>query len=100
MSKLLIGSIDLNKIEKAKIVTTDKNGQPFQNGAKYINVAVWVNDEADQYGNHASIQQSVSKEEREQGKKATYIGNLKQNQSQSQEGTVQVDLTNSDDLPF
>ena len=87
MSKLLIGSIDLNKIDKTKIITTDKNGNPFENGAKYLNVAVWVNDEVDQYGNTASIQISQSKEERESGVKSIYIGNLKEPQSRSNEPT-------------
>ena len=105
MSKLLIGSIDLTKIDKTKIVTADKNGKPFENGAKYLNVVVWINDEADKYGNNASIQISQSKEERESGVKATYIGNLKEPQSRSNEPTstkstfITDDLI-ADDLPF
>ena len=78
MGKMYNGSIDLNKIDKSKIVTTDKNGKPFENGAKYLNVVLWLNDEPDQYGNNASIQVSQSKEEREQKVKPTYIGNLKE----------------------
>lgn len=100
---MLTGSIDLNKIDKTKIVSTDKNGNPFENGAKYLNVVVWINDEADKYGNNASIQISQSKEEREAGGKAIYIGNLKFSQSRNNEPTsakresvAQV----SDDLPF
>ena len=102
MSKMLTGSIDLNKIDKSKVVTTDKNGQPFSNGAKYLNVVVWLNDEADQYGNNASIQISQSKEEREQKVKATYIGNLKE--YQSQQGNTPAPAQNlgddTGDLPF
>ena len=100
---MLTGSIDLNKIDRSKIVTTDKNGNPFENGAKYLNVVVWINDEADKYGNNASIQISQSKEEREAGGKAIYIGNLKFPQSRDNEPTsankesfAQV----GDDLPF
>ena len=100
MSKLLIGSIDLNKIDKTKIVDRDKNGNPFENNAKYLNVAVWVNDEVDQYGNSASIQISQSKEEREAGVKATYIGNLKEPQSRSNEPTSTKRESVDDDLPF
>jgi hypothetical protein len=77
MSKLLTGSIDLNKIDKTKIVSTDKNGNPFENGAKYLNVVVWLNDEADQYGNNASIQISQSKEERDAGVKGYLHRQLK-----------------------
>ena len=82
MSKMYNGSIDLNKIDKSKIVTTDKDGNAFQNGAKYLNVVVWLNDQPDQYGNDASIQISQSKEERESKEKAIYIGNLKEYKSQ------------------
>jgi hypothetical protein len=100
MSKLLTGSIDLNKIDKTKIVSTDKNGNPFENGAKYLNVVVWLNDEADQYGNNASIQISQSKEERDAGVKATYIGNLKEPQSRNNEPTSARTASIADDLPF
>lgn len=108
MAKMLVGSIDLNKIDKNKIVKTDKNGQPFQNGAKYLNVVVWVNDEIDQYGNIASIQESITKEERESGVKPTYIGNLKNIQGQNTNETSTNAQTNEaevvseedDGLPF
>lgn len=107
MSKMLIGSIDLNKVDKKRIVTKDKNGKPFENGAKYYNVVVWINDEIDQYGNIASIQEGISKEERESGLKATYIGNLKnpqgQNVSEKTNESSDEPINNSnvnDDLPF
>ena len=100
MSKLLTGSIDLNKIDKTKIVSTDKNGNPFENGAKYLNVVVWINDETDKYGNSASIQISQSKEEREAGAKSIYIGNLKEPQSRSNEPTSAKNAQATDDLPF
>jgi hypothetical protein len=100
MSKLLTGSIDLSKIDKTKIVTTDKNGNPFENGAKYLNVVVWINDEADKYGNNASIQISQSKEERDAGAKAIYIGNLKEPQSRNNEPTSARTASVADDLPF
>jgi len=100
MSKLLTGSIDLSKIDKTKIITTDKNGKLFENGAKYLNVVVWINDEADKYGNNASIQISQSKEEREAGGKAIYIGNLKEPQSRNNEPTSTRSAQVADDLPF
>lgn len=100
---MLIGSIDLNKIDKKRIVTKDKNGNAFENGAKYYNVLVWINDEIDQYGNIASIQESISKEERESGLKATYIGNLKnvggQNTNTDEKKSENV-KDEHDDLPF
>ena len=73
MSKMLTGSINLSKIDRSKIVSTNKAGKPFENGAKYLNVVIWINDQADQYGNNASILNSQSKEEREAGGKAIYI---------------------------
>jgi hypothetical protein len=100
MSKLLTGSINLTKIDKTKIVTTDKNGKPFDNEGKYLNIVVWINDEADQYGNNASIQISQSKEEREAGAKAIYIGNLKEPQSRNNEPTSARTASVADDLPF
>lgn len=51
-SKLYLGSIDLNKIDKSQVDVLNKDGEPFKNGAKYLSIAVWVNEEADQYGNH------------------------------------------------
>ena len=103
-SKMLVGSIDLKKIDKTKIVTTDKNGQPFANGAKYYNIVVWVNDEVDQYGHIASIQESLTKEERESGLKGNYIGNLDnipgQNTSENKHKTNENTTEAEDDLPF
>jgi hypothetical protein len=100
MAKLLTGSIDLNKIDKTKIISTDKNGNRFENGAKYLNIAVWINDETDKYGNTASIQISQSKEERESGVKAIYIGNLKEPQSRTNEPTSTRTASVEDTLPF
>lgn len=101
---MLVGSIDLNKIEKQRIVTKDKNGNPFENGAKYYNVVVWVNDEPDQFGNDASIQTSVTKEEREGGQKGSYIGNLKSPTQQAQPTAIPQSQSSTvnepDDLPF
>lgn len=98
---MLIGSIDLTKIDRSKIVSTNKDGKPFENGAKYLNVVVWINDEADQYGNNASIQISQSKEEREAGEKATYIGNLKLPQSRNNEPTsAKRESVDDNQLPF
>ena len=100
MSKLLTGSIDLNKIDKTKIVDRDKDGNLFQNGAKFLNIVVWVNDEPDNYGNTASIQIGQSKEERESGAKSIYIGNLKEPQSRTNESTSARTASVEDTLPF
>lgn len=65
MARLLLGSIELSKIDmQRKFVTED--------GKEKIGIAVWLNDEPDDHGNHASIQQSTK-----QGEKKIYLGNLK-----------------------
>jgi hypothetical protein len=61
---------------------------------KYLNVVLWINGEPDKYGNNASIQVGLSKEEREDRVKPTYIGNLKYNKGKS-EGSK-----SGDDFPF
>lgn len=92
MSKLLTGSIDLSKIDKSKLFTAE-------NGKKYLNVAVWINDEKDKYNNDASIQQSTKKDEPK-----IYIGNLKFFESVSdtaESTTLESNIEDeSDDLPF
>lgn len=95
MSKLFIGSIDLNKIDKSKVVATDKNGNPFSNGAKYLNISVWVNDEPDQFGNSVSIQ-TGGKEDK------IYIGNAKEYKKDGQAQTNQQPSNNEpeSDLPW
>lgn len=77
MAQIIQASIDLNKIDKSKIVTTDKNGKPFANGAKYLNVTITINDEPDNYGNHASIKLNQTQEERAAKATPTYLGNGK-----------------------
>lgn len=77
MAKIISASIDLAKIEKSKIVKTDKNGHPFANGAKYLNIQIVLNDDVDQYGNDTAIRINQSREERESGEKPVYLGNGK-----------------------
>jgi len=108
MSKIISASIDLAKIDKSKIVVNDKNGNPFTNGAKYLNIQVVLNDETDAYGNDTAIRINQSKEEREKGEKPIYIGNGKTVwSSQANNTTVhQAEIISNskpeenDDLPF
>jgi hypothetical protein len=98
MAKFLTGSIDVSKIDKSKIQKTDKDGNPFKNGAKYVNIAVWVNDEEDNYGNIASIQQSMGKDAPK-----NYIGNLKEFKKDGEAKTAESVATSPQgegDLPF
>jgi hypothetical protein len=69
MAKLLSLKIDVTKISKERLYK----------GAKgtYLDATVYLNDEADEYGNFGMITQSVSKEERENGVKGPILGNAK-----------------------
>jgi single-stranded DNA-binding protein len=69
MSTLYKLKIDVTKIEKSRIFVGQRG--------KYLDLDVWVEDEPDQYGNHASVSHSQTKEEREAGTKKTYLGNGK-----------------------
>lgn len=75
--KIINCSIDLSKIDKAKIQTKDKNGNAYKNGAQYYNVAIILKDEADQYGNDTAICEAQSKAERDANAKRKYLGNGK-----------------------
>jgi hypothetical protein len=77
MAQIISGSIDLSKIDKSKIVDKDKNGLPFKNGAKYLQVTIMVNDSPDQYGNDVSISIGQTKEEREAKTPKVFLGNAK-----------------------
>ena len=95
MAKILVGKIDVTKIDKNKLFK----------GAKgtYADVVIFVNEEVDQYGNCASIQQSQSKEDREAGAPKIYLGNLKDlnDLKAEQAGSAPKKAEKSDDgMPF
>jgi hypothetical protein len=79
MSTIITFSIDLNKIDKSKVIQGKKG--------TYYNLTAFVNDQTDPYGNNVSIATSVSKEEREAGAKTQYLGNGK---VVSTDGSVQL----------
>jgi hypothetical protein len=98
MATFYTGSICLSDIPKEKITEA-------KNGKKYLNLTLWVNDTADQYGNIGSIQVSQTKEQRDAQEKKQYIGNFKQPQGVAQ-GTIPASATTAssadtnDVLPF
>ena len=100
MATLLTGSICLTDIPKEKITTSERNGK------KYLNITVWLNDEPDTYGNHASIQVSQTKEDREGKAPKSYIGNLKRPEPKPASDAPLAHLQNqpavpeTSDLPF
>lgn len=74
MAEILSGSIDLSKIDKSKIVEKKlKDGST----AKFLNIQIAINNEADQYGNIAGLTISQTQEERQAKTKKVYLGNLK-----------------------
>lgn len=97
MAQIISVSIDLNKLDKSRIVEG-------KNGAKYYNFTINVNDEKDQYGNDASVTISQTAEERQAKAQRTFVGNgrvvwsgtsNKQNETKSFDSTPQ-----EGDLPF
>lgn len=67
-------SIDLNKIPEEKIKTKDKDGNLFKNGAKYVDLTLFVNDKPDNYGNNLKCVISQPKDSNED---RIYVGNGK-----------------------
>ena len=55
MSKLILASIDVTKIQKALLYQGKKG--------TYLKLSIWQNDEPDQYGNDFSIQQTTGKDD-------------------------------------
>lgn len=104
MAQLISLSIDLSKIDKTKIQTVDKNGQPFKNGARYYNVTISVNDEKNDFGQDVSCYDNQTKEQREAKEPRNYLGNGKVIWSgaskKSEGGTSEEPNTPKGDLPF
>jgi hypothetical protein len=67
--KTLSINIDVTKIEKQRLYVGKKG--------TYLDAVVFLRDETDEYGNDGFIVQSVTKEERESGKKGEILGNVK-----------------------
>lgn len=85
---VITGKIDVTKIDKEKLFKGEKG--------TYLDIAIFVNDETDQYGNNGMIVQSVSKEEREAGVKGAILGNIKKTGKNPQANPESTE----DDLPF
>ena len=103
MSKMYFGSIDLNKIDKSRIILNDKNGVRFKNGAKYYPIIIWINDKPYEHGSIGTIKEAISKEERESGKQSTTIAWLRPSvqlfEDKSAED-VSTGIADDDPLPF
>lgn len=125
MAKSLVGSINLAKLQHA-IRISSKSGKPYiaisleQEGIYhavdknnvYLNLQIFAGDTPDQFGNHATVALSQTKQQIEQKADKVYVGNMKQ----VWEGTVNNQKTpdkpvtpatpvthvksDDDDLPF
>jgi hypothetical protein len=90
--KTIAVNLDVKKIDKTKLYVGKKG--------TYLDAVVFLKDEADEYGNHGFIVQSVTKEEREKGVKGEILGNVKiLGNSQSQQDKAQPQEA-EDGLPF
>lgn len=70
MSKQVINlSINVELIDKARLYKGKKG--------TYLDCTVFVTDTPDQYGQNGFVVQSITKEEREGGKKGVILGNVK-----------------------
>ena len=69
MQKLISLSIDVDKLDVKRLYKGKKG--------KYLSATLFLKEETDQYGNNGFIVESITKEEREAGKKGTIIGNAK-----------------------
>ena len=105
MASILNTSINLDMIDKTKIVTGKKG--------KYLPLTIVINDEVDQYGNQGPITMAQSKEEREAKAPKVYLGNVKvvwtngtnvqpapRDGQQAQAQPAQSLSPQEDDLPF
>ena len=96
MARIISASIDLNKIDRAKIVAG-------KNGAKYYNFDITVNDEPNQYGQDVALSEKQTKEEREAKQKKVFLGNGKtvwKNENTKAAAPAHVSDGPVDDLPF
>ena len=79
MASIIKTSINLNAIDKSKIIDGKKG--------KYLPLTITLNDEVDQFGNQGPVIISQTKEEREGKVDKVYLGN------------VQVVWTNGENVP-
>jgi len=64
-------SIDVTKLDKTRFI-------PGKNGAKYVDLTCFISpEEPDQFGQHGTIEQSTTRDERDAGTQMPYVGNVK-----------------------
>lgn len=91
MSKIINVRLELDKIDKTKIVVGEKG--------KYLNIIVAERKETDQYGNTHTVYIQQSKEERESKEEKIYMGSGKEYEFENNVTNL-VPGSDDDDLPF
>lgn len=88
--------IDVKKIDKTKLYTSEKTG------AVYLDATILWNDEQDQYNNNGMIVQDIPKADRDAGQKGAILGNCKlQSVTGKKPSNPAADVAEPmDDLPF
>ena len=89
MSRLLLGSINLTELI-AKVKSGEIDVFTGKTGVKYVNVAVWINDAPNEWGQIGSLSHKNEKGN------TTYLGNFRDNKPQG----GQAPQANADDLDF
>ena len=90
--KTIAVNLDVKKIDKNRLYVGKKG--------TYLDAVIFLKDEADEYGNHGFIVQSVDKEEREKGVKGEILGNVKLLGQQGSQPSTPVEEVDDDQLPF
>jgi hypothetical protein len=91
MAKLISISVNVDKIDKTRLVKGEKGN--------YLNLTIALNDEQDKFGNDVSCWEGQTKEEREAKAQKNYLGNGKTIWSGGS-STPQQSNDGKDDLPF
>ena len=93
MSKIVSLSVNVDKIDKTKLVKGEKG--------TYLNLTLDIKDEKDPYGNDGGVWQGQTKEEREAKTDRNYLGNCKVVwEGQSTPQPVSVANEDNSGLPF
>jgi len=98
MKGKILASIDVTKIPKDKIQATNKDGQPYKNGGKYLPVEIFIDDKLNDYNQDSSIAVTIEKATDTEKAKRVYIGNGRFYESEKQ---YSAPVNNDeDDIPF
>jgi len=96
MNKPMHGSICLTDLGDAYKANHSAFNKSEKNGKVYANIAVWMNDEPDKYGNILSFQLNSKKDATDE---KVYFGNAKLPEATTAK-PAETAKDKSDDIPF